>query len=292
MRILLDAKDLIELVERSKPLSVGEFSNWLKERDGVAVLTFTNVLEFANCFDGVGDLLYIRSMVQALESLPLTYMHESVIEVSEIELAIEAFNSSTKVSRHSPYVLRWDETAAIRGESAPGEMMVGYRLDMMVFDLLKESGSELKRRQNKLALLANQAVIREREIPPDQRLRPREAMTVALGRKIKYWQLPEPKDMMAFGKWVYADATRCPGFRVAWELFRAVVANEQDALAESDLWDNVHFPAIPYVEFITLDRRMTGHCREVSGRLAKQSPRADYRQCAYRNLDELLVAIS
>src|ERR1700741_259435 len=134
MRLLVDEKDLIELVERDNPMPVTDFRGWLAARDARVVLTFTNVTELTDCFRGVDDLLYIRSIVQAVESLPVTYLRETLIEIEEIEAAVVAFEEGREPDMVNPCVDRWDQTFAKRGETSAAEMIVGYRLDMIVFD--------------------------------------------------------------------------------------------------------------------------------------------------------------
>lgn len=274
-------------------MTVAEFAGFLRERDAQIVLTFTNVSEFANCFHDVSDRLYVRSILQSLESLPVTYLHETLIEVNELEEAIEAFAQSRTPRVHSPYVSRWDETAAIRGEPSPVRMIVGYRLDMMIFDLLGgEDGERLIEHRRQRAIATRNEVLKDREIPANHRPKPRQALTDALARKIEFWKLPRPSDITAFGKWIYADATRCPGFRIAWELFCALIRNTDDPLEATDVWDNAHFPAIPYVDHATFDRRMCGYFSEIAGRVAKHTGAADYRSRVHPNLTDLVRALT
>ncbi|MEA2416834.1 MAG: hypothetical protein QOI58_3491 [Thermoanaerobaculia bacterium] len=152
---------------------------------------------------------------------------------------------SIREASHSypdPYVLRWDHTFAIRGESPPAEMLVDYRLDLMVFDIMRQPD----RRRTAMPRAALQAIENDRAVPVAKRIGPRESLTGALERMITFWELPAPsRNLRAFGQWVYGAPARCPGFRLAWELFRGMVSNAQDALALSDVWDNAHFPAIP-----------------------------------------------
>lgn len=287
--LLLDAKDLIELLERSDPMPKSEFHAWLVAHDARVVLTYTNVSEFANCFQGVSDRLYIRSIVQALESLPVTYLREATIQVEELKLALDAFDNGLEPSRPNPYVPRWDHTFAKYGEPPPAEMLVGYRLDMMVFDLL----DNIPKRRTPLTDAALNAIRADRTIAKADRPKPREALTANVQKYMKYWNLPLPsRPIEEFGKWLYSDPTRCPGFRFATELFWALVANQTDTVRDSDVWDNAHFPAIPYVDYATLDRRMTGYCQEITARLRKQNSAVDYGDRSFRNLAELMKALA
>jgi hypothetical protein len=289
MLLLLDAKDLIELIERSQPMPVERFATWLSERGAKIVLTFTNVSEFANCFDGVNDLLHIRAMIQALERLPLAYLHEASIEVNEMELAIAAFDRGDEPAIANPYVSRWDHTFTKRGEAPPAEMIVGLRLDEIAFQVLRQPNAHQRRHLPRIAL---SAITDDRAIPGPKRLPPCAALTRVLEKKIGFWQLEPPaRGVEAFGKWIFANPIRCPGLRHEWELVRALVANGKDALQDSDLWDHAHFPAIPYVEFATLDRRMVGYCSGISAGLAKQNSSADYRSRVFGSLRDLVTRV-
>lgn len=285
--LLPDTKDLIELIERSKPVSADDFTRWLEEHDFRVVLTFTNVSEFADTIRGTHDLLYVRSILQALEALPNVYLREATIEVEEIKRAIDAHDRGTEPQLHDPCVSRWDWTFAKWGERPPAEMIVNYRIDDMVFDL---RGPDPRRNTRKQEAL--RAIAADRAVPRRQRLAPRRSLTNAIGKQIEFWGLEAPKaGLEAFGKWVYADPSRCPGFRLAWELFHALVSNESDLLQESDVADTAHFPAIPYVDYATLDRRMTGYCRNIGKRLGTLNPSADYGARVFRNLAEFMTVI-
>jgi hypothetical protein len=289
MNLLLDAKDLIELLERSQPMSPAAFRDWMIARNARVVLTYTNVSEFANCFRGVSDILYIRSIVQALEALPVIYLREATIQAEELKLAIHAFDAGVEPSRPNPYVARWDHTFAKYGEAPPAEMLVGYRLDLMVFDLLKN----IEARRTPITDAALNAIRADRAIPKASRPKPRQALTANVEKYMSFWRLTPPKRPVEdFGKWLYSDPARCPGFRLATELFWALVANEQDIVRDSDVWDNAHFPAIPYVDYATLDRRMTGYCREITLRLRRQNAAIDYGDRCFRTLAELVVALT
>ena len=283
--LLIDTKDLINLVEHDAPMTRQEFSSWSADHDLRLVLTFTNVSEFADTIRASQDLLYVRSILQAVEALPAVYLQESLIEVSELEAAIEAFNAGTEPSPHDPFVSRWDYTFKVRGEEAPHRMIVNYRLDLMVFDLRGPDPRRSIRPQEVLG-----AIRTERAIPKAERLPPRRSLTRALERKIEFWGLTPPEDGIdAFGKWLYADPTRSPGLRLNWEAFHALVANDSDQLHESDLGDVAHFPAIPYVDYATLDRRMTGYCRDIARRLAKANSSCDYERRVFRSLEEFIA---
>ena len=288
MHVLLpDTKDLIELIERSDPVSPDNFAEWLLARDFRIALTFTNVSEFADTIRSANDVLYVRSILQKLEGLPCRYLREVTIEGEEIRRAIAASDSGDEPERADPYVSRWDWTFTKWGERPPAEMIVNYQIADMIFDL---RGPDHRRGTRERQALG--AITADRAVPRKQRLGPRQSLTTALAKKIQFWGLEKPKvGLEAFGKWIYADPSRCPGLRLAWELFQALVSNEADVLQESDVADNAHFPAIPYVDYATLDRRMTGYCRDIGRKLGKVNARADYGTRVFRNLAELMAVV-
>jgi hypothetical protein len=76
MRLLLDAKDLINLVVHRTPVSLVDFSNWLNQRSAKLVLTAMNVSELVAPLKEGGDFLEIRVLLQAMERSPVCYLRE------------------------------------------------------------------------------------------------------------------------------------------------------------------------------------------------------------------------
>jgi len=102
---------------------------------------------------------------------------------------------------------------------------------------------------------------------------------------------PPSKGIESLAKWVYANPNRCPGFRLGWELFHELVRNETDRLQESDVEDHAHFPAIPYVDYATMDRRMTGYIKNIARRLVRRDTGLDYSCRVFKSLSELMNAV-
>src|ERR1700738_619603 len=93
MRLLLDSRDLIDLVEHGRPVSVPNFDRYLRGGNHAIVLSCANVRELAGPLAVVGDFLRIRPSLQSLEQLPHTYIREAPIPAYEIRAALEAFNA-------------------------------------------------------------------------------------------------------------------------------------------------------------------------------------------------------
>jgi hypothetical protein len=77
MRILLDAKDLIKVVEHSKPVKLSEFDGWLRTRDAELVYSLVNIRGLAAALDlgssflpQIKDYLTVWKACLTVSSLP------------------------------------------------------------------------------------------------------------------------------------------------------------------------------------------------------------------------------
>jgi hypothetical protein len=93
-------------------------------------------------------------------------------------------------------------------------------------------------------------------------------------------------DASAFAEWIYADASRCPSQRLGYEVWHKMVRNINDIPHASDLEDFEHISCLPYVDILTLDRRMHGYVSQVSKALS-----TDYDRKIFRSAKEALKEI-
>jgi len=114
----------------------------------------------------------------------------------------------------------------------------------------------------------------------------------ALARHLSHWGLTAPtKGVRAFAKWIYANPARCPGYRLSYEMFHAIQANLTDVPKDGDIPDLAYLLALPYVHYLTLDRRMYDYALRVSGKFSKANSAVDYKPRLFRSLKELLAII-
>src|SRR5712664_1807072 len=110
MNLLVDSRDLIELVERGRPVTVQEVEAFLRAHDHEFVLSFTNIRELVGTLAINGDFLRVRPWLQSLERIPHLYIQEALIPRNEIQSAVDAFNGGTAYRNPNVFVRRWDET--------------------------------------------------------------------------------------------------------------------------------------------------------------------------------------
>ena len=105
MRILLDAKDIINVVEHAQPLSINEFRDWLSKRNSVLVYSFENIRALAGplAIDS-SQVGRIVGYLKALESMPHCYISTAID--TELEAAVQAFEENRKYQSIDPYVNR------------------------------------------------------------------------------------------------------------------------------------------------------------------------------------------
>lgn len=250
------------------------------------MLSFTNVREFAAPIATVQDFLGTRALLQKLESLPVCYIREGYILRDELRAAVTAYENGKEFCPIDPFVRRWDYTFH-DGES-PAKDLVGYSIFEIVYTLAKKDPQLLLTRK----LLAERLRLQfaaERQMPAGVKKSVVQNFPDSVGRHLTAHGLQGPSaGVEMFGEWIYTDQRRCPGFRLAYEMYHAVQANVTDVPKDGDIPDLVHFYAIPYVDYITLDRRMCGYGRDVARRLFKSNPVVNYEPRMFASVSEIL----
>lgn len=287
MRILPDAKDLINLVERAEPLGLREFHGWLEQNEAKLVLTLTNVLEFAAPLGQDADRLGVRANLQALESLPVCYLSAAIVQ-DELRSAVRAFDSGAPYQPIDPYVRRWDEVLVLAEPSVAG-MYVNYRLDEIVFDVWRGNRTIFERFRSNAPMWRELMAV-SRDVTTGKFSRAQEdTYWILIERHLTSNSISPPEDgVQAFSRWLYSDPRRCPGIRVLYEVLRELQQNVGDKPKDGDLGDLAYVPAIPYVDAITLDRRMASYCKNASSALKRDFAECEYTGRIYLSFRELM----
>ena len=290
-RILIDAKDLINVVEHGTPVSAGDFDFFLRDNNASLALTHTNVSEFVAPISKSRDFLSIRPFLQRIEALPVCYLREPSVPAVEITAALDGFTKGCEPQPINPYVPRWDYTFHLIGP-APAAQIVGYRLDEIVYDLFREYPQAFEGYASKAPFLRQQFA-EDRKLSANIRKDLVGNFVETLRRYQKQWNLNYGGvEVDAFGRWIYENPARCPGLRLSYDVRHEILANPGDIPSDSDMPDFAHLFAIPYVEAATIDRRMMHYFQTVTKRLQKINPAIQYDRQTYRNIDDLMKALS
>lgn len=290
MRILLDSKDLINVIEHGKPIDYAAFDAYLRSHNATLVLTFTNIREFVAPISENRDFPSIRPYLRQIEKLPVCYLREAPIGAEEIIAAKEAFVKGGEPKRINPYVRRWDHTISYPGPS-PVEDFVNLRLDEIIYFLYKDNPKHFEPFRKGGVLLRN-LFAADRQLPRHKRKSLADNFVESVKRWGGRWNIDyERIDVDTFGHWIYDNPTRCPGLRLGYDLFHTMLSNVGDIPKDSDIPDFSHFDAIPYVDQATLDRRMMHYFRTIVKRLQKAQPQISYHRYTHASLADLLRSV-
>lgn len=199
----------------------------------------------------------ITAQLNDLETLPLRYIAEGRVVPLELMEALRAFEENRSYSAIDPFSTRCDDAIQIDGP-APTRFFLRYSLAEIVFTLAQEAPEVFRRREDHAERLREVLEADRRlERHPDSRTRFR----TVIQRHFRLYSLPETGDLDALADWIYADLERCPGTRLAYEVFQHWRMNQEDLASASDFGDFAHLGCLPYVDLISLDRRMRDYVR-------------------------------
>lgn len=229
MRVLLDAKGLIDVVEHGRPLSLRDFELCLRSCGHQLVLTSTNVREFVSPLMHDRDSLKMRQLLQSIEALPVCYLREGKILHEELIAAQSAFEAQREYSPIAPYVTRWDETIFLGQAST--RIIVGYRLDEMIYSLSKERSKALLMPKTHIEW-TRENIRRERNITEYDRLTLKQNFISSVSRHLEIGRgyrihdiLLDDLELKRIGRWIYDNPHRCPGLRLHYNTYHELVAN-------------------------------------------------------------------
>lgn len=285
MRILLDAKDLINIAEHSRPGDVGEFRDWLLQRNACAVLSYSNISDFVGPAYIDNKFLEMRVLLQRIETLPLAYMREGTIIEDELAAALAAYKSGMEPAKIDPFVSRWDETAKWEGEAATG-VLVGMRLDDLVY-MARETIQAYKRATPAL----RRQIAEERALPKDEKLSLKEVFVRGIPARLRVHGIDgRGADLEAFGAWLWKEPSRCLGLRLHFDARQHLVKDHALEFQDGDIADFAHIAALPYVDVLTVDKRIGDLVTKTFQTLRKTRPSTDLSSRVFRNVESVVRA--
>ncbi len=262
MRIFLDSRDLINLLEGRGPCSVNEFREHLQIGGHEIALSPTVVFEVAAPLNNPFSKTVVTRLLNELETLPLAYLADGQIQWKELVSGIESFATEREYTPIDPYVGRFDAAIPISGP-APTALYLNHGLAETVFMIWQELPGAVGRQPAEWVDRLQSVIAADRDLssPPGLAHHFREK----LHRDFKMYKIPAPKFPLAeLADWIYASPSRCPGGRLGYEIFHHLRKNLGDQPEASDFGDFVHVLCIPYVDLITLDRRMADYVRRAT----------------------------
>ena len=260
MRIYLDSKDIIKLLEQSIPLTAKEFGNILRKGKHELVFSFVTIMEISEPLLHKKASTNVMWLLNQIEKLPHNFIHSSRITPLELEKAFSAFLFNKEYSDiNPPFVDRFDTVVDLEGEPATKQYF-NYPLAEIIWDLYNFGALG---GLDKFAEKLRKTFEADRAIKPRPKLKDNFTKTVALDIKQNNLNIPL-EEIKLFADWVYSNPIRCPSARLGYELWHKIVRNNTDVPKDSDLEDFHNIECLPYVDIMTVDRRMHGYVCQVA----------------------------
>jgi hypothetical protein len=282
MLVYLDTKDLIDLFENSSPCTSDHFNKLLKANGHELVLSFLNVLEVSAPLLSHHSKTNVMRLLNTIESFPIKYI--AGICKSELSEAYRAFRKGREYEQILPFVRRFDETAE-DGGTPPTKLFINFGLADAVFMLWTEDPSIFSGYKRHTDLLRS-IIDADRSLINQPSLRENFVKTIGLHLQIERMTIPG-SILRPFAEWIFDKPERCPSIRLGYEVYHKLVKNTGDIPKDGDIPDLGHLSCVPYVDFITLDRRMCSYANQVSIALGFK-----HKTKIYKKAEELIAAIS
>ena len=283
MRILLDAKDLIDVVEHGLPVTAQQFDSWLRAIGASVVLSFTNVNDFVGPAFENNTFLDIRVLLQRIERMPLRYIREGTIAMNELREALDAYRDQREPNPIDPFVNRWDDTGFWLNESA-ANILVGMRLDDLVY--MARSSIQVYKRFNPGI---KKYLEEEHAIPVSERWTIKEIFIRRMPDRVAAYNLDaRGVDVGKFATWLWQNPVRCPGLRLSFEAHHMRMRDKSRPFEDGDIADYAHISALPYVDVATVDKRIGNLLKAVFRKLRANHPKVDLSDRVFINVSELM----
>lgn len=258
MRIFLDARDLISLLDGRGSSGLSEVRDRLRAKGHQLAVSPTLALEIAAPLVASSTETIVMHRLNDLESLPLAYLADSQIPRRELLSAIHSFLERREYVPVDPYVERFDAAIPISGP-APTAIYLKHGLAETVFTIWQEAPEVFRRQEAWIdGLRALMKADRDLSKSPSLATHFREK----LRRDLRLYRLSEPPGgVEALADWIYECPDRCPGTRLGYEVYHHLRRNLGDQPEAADFGDFGHIRCAPYVDLMTLDRRMVDYVR-------------------------------
>lgn len=260
MLLYLDAKDLINVIDKGQPCTADEFEHKLRAQGHLLVLSAFNVLEISAPLLQKGAQTNVMSLLNRIEDMPVCYIAEARIHFLELQEAAQAFREEREYRGVNPFVKRWDETLTINRKPLT-RLYLNYTVAETVFDLWRINHLNIRSSLEQAHPLRVQFEA-DRGIPKPISLRENFLHTVE--RDLTLYRLPKPAKLEQFANWIYDVPSRCPSLRLSYEVFHQFLKNIRHNPDRNAIPDFAHLCCAPYVDLITLDSSMRTYAKQAS----------------------------
>ena len=280
MKLYLDAKDLINILQRATPCTADHLEESLRQGGHQLAASFHTVSEISVPLAHATSKTNVMALLNRLEKMPIMFIR-SDIDGLELKEALDAFSSKREYREIHPFVNRFDQTVDLHAQP-PTRIFINYSLAETVWDLYTHGA--LKGLES-YAKEMRQLVTADRSLKKPPTLK--ENFVKMIERNLKLYNLSWSGVVLSdFACWIYENPNRCPAIRLGYEVWHKIVKNKTDPLEDSDMEDYQHLTCLPYVDFMTLDRRMHSYVSQASASVS-----LDYRVRIFTSAQDMLCCL-
>jgi len=220
-----------------------------------------NIMECCAPLVRGGEKSSVMKTLNRLEQLPHIYIAEARIHALELQAAANAFLEQREYLPIAlPVVPRFDYAVCAFEEPAT-KQYIQYGLAQIVFELWHEDKSLFTGYSSQTKHL--RATLESDRKRPDYRRHDLNFQNT-VGRNLRLFNIGFPQESVGrLSAWIYENPARCPSHRLGYEVFHKLLRNLTDSGESSDIPDYAHIMCVPYVDMITLDKRMRGYVAQV-----------------------------
>ncbi len=262
MRVYFDTKDLINILDGSNPCTADSLTHRLRQGGHELLISVYTVVELSEPLNHPASRTNVMGLLNYLEEMPLCFINSSAIPRLELGEALQAFADGREYSAISPFVKRFDETVDLYGQP-PTRLYMSYSLGEAVWDLYTSGAlSGLDAYAERM----RQSFASDRALPKQPSLKSN--FTKMIERNLSLHKVPRPvAGVAALADWIYVSPTRCPSVRLVYEVWHKMLKNTTDVPDASDLEDLQHLACLPYIDLMSVDRRMHGYISQAAAGL-------------------------
>ena len=259
MRIYLDSRDHIFITERFSVEETNAFEAAIREGSHELVFSMHNIIECCAPLNQSTNQNSVMKILNRLESMPHVYIAEAKVPALELMEETRAFSERREYGVVNPFVARFDEVLSPFNRPATHDY-INYGLAHTIFELWQEDPRLFQPYTTESIRLET---IRDHDRNRNDYRQHEHNFSNTVARDLRLYNIAFPQEaVIDLAAWIWAAPNRCPSLRLGYEVFHKIIRNVTDSGEESDIPDFAHVDCVPYVDAITLDRRMRGYVEQ------------------------------
>lgn len=280
MKLYLDSKDLINILQKATPCTADRLEEKLLRGNHQLAVSFHTICELSVPLLSVVSKTNVMGLLNRLERMPISFIRSDTDSL-ELKEALEAYSSKREYRMIDSFVDRFDQTVDLHAKPPTG-IFLNYSLAETVWDL--HSYGALQGLEE-YATKMRQHITADRRLDKTPSLKANFAKMIQLNLNLHKlsWSTVV---LSEFANWIYENPNRCPGIRLGYEVWHKIVKNKTDTLEDSDMEDYQHLTCLPYIDLMTLDRRMHAYVCQASDGF-----QLNYRDRLFKSAKDLLSGL-